>query len=397
MAILDNYSRFSQGIRINAITGKRASVTSGQDSLYREGTGRRKKPSYDDQTSYTRKSQKWSSFQGWYEDRYRSTDSLYQRYEGFTGIAIPGSVASAGLRSPTQSFDSNIRDLANLKALKKFNQKDMDLGTAWKERGKTMNLVAGVAHTGVEALNAIRRRDGRGLLDVLGLDHHGARGRGVVDANLAYHYGMKPLLQDVAGAVQALTRLDPDQWAIWNRGSESSSGTIHVDHVSSTHPVTMTTEWQESCRVQITATPRPLSREDDLRWALGLDDPLSTGWEITPYSFVADWLIPVGDWLAALNSIKYYTGWTTISSQRLREEMKVTGGPRYNIDSTFYRTASGQAHGVMFHLKRTVLSGIPLAGLPIRNPVSYDHMAKALSLLASKTAYSGDLPPMIRY
>lgn len=397
MAVLDNYTRYSQGIRKNAITGKTASVISGLDKLLREGTGRRVKPKYDDQTSYTRKSQRWSGFQGWYEDRFRSNGGLYQRYEGFTGIAIPGTVASAGLRSPSQTFDPNIQDLANLKALKQFNQKDMDLGTAWKEREKTMRLVAGVAHTAVDALQAIKKKDGAGLLNALGLDHHGARGRGIVDANLAYHYGMKPLLQDVAGAVQALTRLQPDQWAIRNRGSDSSSGTIHIDHVSSTHPVTMTTEWQESCRVTITATPRPLSREDDLRWALGLDDPLSTSWEVLPYSFVADWLIPVGDWLAALNSIKYYTGWTTVSSQRLREEMKVTGGPRYNVDGTFYRVANGQAHGVVFHLKRTVLSGIPLAGLPIKNPVSYDHMAKALSLLASRTANAGDLPPMIRY
>jgi len=42
--------------------------------------------------------------------------------------------------------------------------------------------------------------------------------------------------------------------------------------------------------------------------SLGLTDPLSVLWEITPYSFVVDWFIPIGTYLENLNTIPSLRG-----------------------------------------------------------------------------------------
>jgi hypothetical protein len=301
------------------------------------------------------------------------------------------------LQNPSLSYDENVGDIARLKALSKFNQRDIDLGTAWKERGKTIQLVHGVAVTGVEALNAIRKRNGRELLNVLGLDHSTARARGVVDASLAYHYGMKPLLQDVAGAVQALSRLPPEQWRLTCKGTQADerkqSKTVNLGLFM---PFRADSHLRVSNRSIISAVQRPLTREQDMLWALGLDNPLGTAWELTPYSFVVDWLLPIGDWLGALNSIKYYDGWLTVSTDFFEENVAMQGGSGTVAGFIDCKTTVSGGKYQSKGIRRRVINSVPLVGLPVKDPRSVDHMAKALSLLASNYA-NGGLPPIIRY
>jgi len=235
------------------------------------------------------------------------------------------------------------------------------------------------------------------LLNALGLDHSTAKARGVVDASLAYHYGMKPLLQDVAGAVQALTRLPPEQWRLTCKGAQADERRqVKTVNLGLFMPFRADSRLRLSNRTKISAVQRPITREQDLLWALGLDNPLGTAWEITPYSFVVDWLLPIGDWLGALNSIKYYDGWETVSSDFFEETVGFTGAS--GIVAGFIdckTTVSGgkyQSKGI----RRRVMNQIPLVGLPVKDPRSVDHLAKALSLLASNSA-NGGLPPIIRY
>jgi hypothetical protein len=42
--------------------------------------------------------------------------------------------------------------------------------------------------------------------------------------------------------------------------------------------------------------------------SMGLYDPLSVLWEVTPYSFVADWFVPIGTYLSNLNQIPHLVG-----------------------------------------------------------------------------------------
>lgn len=365
----------------------------GRNKLLRTGTGKRRKPDPIDETSYTRESTVYLAPSGsgsW------TAGSQFYKWTGNLPLFASSNLNDA-LQLPSGAYDENIGDIARLEALSKFNQRDFDLGTAWKERGKTVQLVHGVAVTAIDALKAIRKRSGRELLNALGLDHSAAKARGVVDASLAYHYGMKPLLQDVAGAVQALTRLPPEQWRILAKGAQADERSrSKLVALGSFMPYNALSRLRLSNRTKISAVQRPLTREQDMLWALGLDNPLGTAWELTPYSFVADWLIPVGDWLGALNSIKYYDGWQTVTTDFIEETMVATSGS--GTVAGFIRcetTVSGGKY-MMKKIRRRVINQIPLVGLPVKDPRSVDHLAKALSLLASHSA-NGGLPPIIRY
>jgi hypothetical protein len=369
------------------------SESSGYQSVFREGTGRRPKPQQQDETQYFRRQR---------EDSYpRGKGELYMN--GVLRRSFKGQVPGGAGVLPQSSFaypmfvhDSNLKDDASIKALAKMNQRDLDLGTAWMEREKVGRLLSGVAHTAVDALQAIRRKSGRDLLNALGLDHTNARGSGFVNAALAYWYGLLPLMYDVNGGVRALTRREPDRWRIIAKAKASKNDDkefvvnqmapwgVHCDRTS-----------RQSCQARISATQVPLTREQDRLWALGLDAPLSTVYELTPYSFVLDWALPIGDWLQALNSLKYYNGWTCTYSEYLAEECIWKGETR--TDGTTKTHAYIQGQGKHLSIRRTVTS-IPLVGLPIRDPLSVRHTAQALSLLASKLAGStGSVDPIIRY
>ncbi len=397
MAILESYSVPIMGghsFKSDAYpNGSYMNESVGRNALLRVGTGSRRKPDPIDETAYTREQLNILAPSGsgsW------KAGGQYYIWSGHLPYFNTSNLNGA-LQNPSGAYDNNIGDVARLQALSQFNQRDLDLGTAWKERGKTADLIRGVATTGIEALNDIRKKDGRGLLNTLGLDHSHARARGVVDASLAYHYGMKPLLQDVAGAVQALARNKPEQWRILAKGAyaDERKQSRQVG-LGSFFPYQADSRLRLSNRTKISAVQRPLTREQDLLWSLGLDNPLGTAWEVTPYSFVVDWLLPVGDWLGALNSIKYYDGWQTVSTDFIEETMVATGSKGTVSGFIFCDTTVSGGLYKMKRIRRRVLNSLPLVGLPIKDPFSVDHMAKALSLLASRSA-NGGLPPTIRY
>lgn len=401
MAILDNYNRSATGawkFKRGSSQEETMNVPYTRQMLYRSGTGRRRKPADLENTAYERKSVTYRVPRGrgtQIDPRYPSSGLEWTGVADITGFWNASKLGC--LQWDGSIGNSYSKDIAALRAMSKFNRRDMDLGAAWAERGKTADLVRGVATTGVEALNAIRRKDGRGLLNALGLDHDGARGRGVVDAYLAYHYGMKPLLQDVAGAVNVLTRLPNDQWAVRCVGRQSAT-TVRKGQYGQTSYISFfcSSQFSDRANAVITAIPRPLSRGDDLRWATGLDNPLGTAWELTPYSFVVDWITPVGDWLSALNSFKYYTGWQGCYTQIMRE-LCTFGGSSHILAGVDCRTVIDSGLYSASHMIRSLVSGLPLLGLPVKDPTSLDHMAKALALLASKSASAGELPRFIRY
>jgi len=194
--------------------------------LKRVGTGRRKIPTPMDVTSYTREQLTRVGWKGTTVKTHVS-GSEKGRVDNTYGCDPTGGAWSVLLRAKQgSSVLSDYATVAKASALSKLNQRDMDLGTAWAERSKTAELLRQVAETGLDALRAIRRGSGRDLLNVFGLDSPRAAGEGFVNANLAYQYGMRPLLNDVIGASRALARLPAEQWAVSAKGRYGSSDSV---------------------------------------------------------------------------------------------------------------------------------------------------------------------------
>jgi hypothetical protein len=67
---------------------------------------------------------------------------------------------------------------------------------------------------------------------------------------------------------------------------------------------------------------------------LGLEDPLSIAWELTPWSFVIDWFFPFGNYLSNLNQIP-----------RLKGRWLVTDFHKCELTHFYFRYVQGKYQG----------------------------------------------------
>jgi hypothetical protein len=113
----------------------------------------------------------------------------------------------------------------------------------------------------------------------------------------------------------------------------------------------------------------------DLPAKLGLLNPALIAWELVPFSFVADWFFPVGDYLETLDaSMRFYHLGGTYT-QRL--EHKQTDVFSYSDPVT---TISGSARGSRMELIRSPVTQTP-------SP-SYSEFPSKLGLIGGKKAVS---------
>jgi hypothetical protein len=104
-------------------------------------------------------------------------------------------------------------------------------------------------------------------------------------------------------------------------------------------------------------------------------------WERVPFSFVADWFLPVGNWLNTLDAMLGYTDIWTSTSIRCKADWSVSG-KGYSLPSTRYVTASYSGARKYASLTRSVSNGLVIPRIPrVKNPASLLHMSNAIALL----------------
>jgi len=118
---------------------------------------------------------------------------------------------------------------------------------------------------------------------------------------LELQYGWLPLISDVYEAAKAFESLTSD--ARVNTVTESIQKQWRGN--ASCEPVNY------SCYGNVQENARyiyEMTETLSVPRSLGLTDPLSVAWELIPYSFVVDWFVPIGDYLANLNVIPKLQG-----------------------------------------------------------------------------------------
>lgn len=126
---------------------------------------------------------------------------------------------------------------------------------------------------------------------------------GLRDNWLSYRYGWMPLLSDVDGAVDALTRPAMSGILAFARCKRPFSfekvftAPGYSQVVSVTGYVSAGVYYE--CKNSTDFT------------SLGLSNPAEVAWELVPYSFVVDWFIPIGKALSALDA---FTNVTVLAS-----------------------------------------------------------------------------------
>lgn len=315
----------------------------------------------------------------------------------FSGVI--GSVTSGGRFNGENHFNSalteanataegNLRDLALTRARGNLKQLDINLGIAFAERNRTARLVGDTTIRLSRSLQDLRRGRIRSAMNRLGISSskREPRGGNVPRKWLELQYGWKPLLSDVYGACDALSKRDKDDWRVTAKGRASDRQEFRYQ-VNLGYPggpydgANVVARRDRRVYARIDALPQ---NEAIISLAsLGITNPLLIGWELVPFSFVVDWFLPIGSWLESLDALLGYENAYYSSSFRVEAVWNDDFSQRIDAPSgPGYMSASYSGYKRLFQLKRSVSNSVPIPKFPrIKDPFSLGHMANGLALL----------------
>jgi len=350
-------------------------ISDSADITKPDSTRRRKPVGYLYPTPYSFNKAVWRCAQD--ELRYYNTYENADRV-----ITAPEKFGAGYINVRRKTVTNSMRDRAVTRALLKLRDQSLNLGVAVAEARRTASLVGSTAHRLAMAYRSLRRGRFADAKRWLGLR------RNSQPANwLELQYGWKPLLSDVHGAAVELARHGADVRSWITTVKALVREELEWDEIISPDDPTNRARIfgfsEGSMFIRLDYEPDI----DTLIWSsrLGLTNPLEIAWELVPYSFVVDWMLPVGDWLSTLDAT---LGWKFKSGSRSERTQLVMRGYRLPFDKPghTYRYATGNRAQSSYYekaLNRSVYSSSPRPALPrVKNPLSLGHMANALSLLA---------------
>jgi len=132
---------------------------------------------------------------------------------------------------------------------------------------------------------------------------------------------------------------------------------------------------------------------------LGFADVAVVAWELIPYSFMLDWVVPIGGFLDALDStvgLTFRGGSITKFSEVSHENAYFYDGSNVGTGSKLFKSAGGTWYltGRQGSMDRQIYSDFPRPVLYAKNPWSTLHAANALALFV--VAFTGAKPQMRR-
>lgn len=255
-----------------------------------------------------------------------------------------------------ETNSKNDTEARRIKAAAKLGQGSINLAQAIGEWKQTQGMVVNRILTVAEAANALRRGRIKHLKDVLSLDlsrrqeaklRNLSPSRRLADGWLEINYGWSPLIGDVYGGIEAFRNGIATRGARvrGTSGSYDSSRGRYSSHQTS----------PGNYLAQVAASPlasravyrgRVSNPQVRTLQELGLLNPLLLAWELLPFSFVVDWVLPVGDVLGALTSGLGLSGVRGSVIHERRVVRGFVGGPTKSIDQFITReTLTGVSSG----------------------------------------------------
>lgn len=325
-------------------------------------------------------------------DRRKSaTAPVYTSYWG------KSTSAQAGMTGPAPSHDEAVRNLAIQRiqnGIKDGANSNIALNLA--QYGQVSNMVANTAYRIIGSVRSLRRGNISAATSIL---LRGRRPNGVTKkgnpspskalANnwLELQYGWKPLLSDLHGALYSLA-----QFNVGARGFMTARSSAKVSRKVVT-PLfrSITTPQRIGDKVVVTDHGCKFGLEYSLESPLsvflaqtGFTNPINLAWEILPWSFVADWFIPIGPYLESLSGfhgLVFRRGYQVqFTRQTTFSEIDFTG-PIAGTTSSMQQ--KGRYNQTVVLVDRVPLSGFPSQTFPTftGKGVTILRAANALALL----------------
>lgn len=266
-------------------------------------------------------------------------------------------------------------------------------GSGARVRKSVLKRIPMYDHAGQPVLSRTGKPKYRYIHDIGEVTGTGAsiRTRNAANLYLAFRMGVAPLISDLEGACKAL--VSSKNLRQTARSSESMSDTKRATYVlpdsyGVSHTINLTVVKTWTIRYGILYESTVAGR---MAAQFGLTRPLTSAWNLLPWSFVADWFLNVGKWLDAVQP----SGASRILSAWVSTHETVV----YHADvSSSWNVASGYEHvngswsGSMTETHTTksrapwvpTVPNAPLAGEGITNLRSFDLAALVLQRIKTR-------------
>jgi hypothetical protein len=265
------------------------------------------------------------------------------------------------------------------KALGEFKGHDFNAAVNLGELKESVSMIASTARSLAQAYISLKRANVPGALKALGMKPKTSVVRDVqhnlrdsaASAWLGLTYGWLPLLGAVDDAAKAAVyHLRPRTTRITARRTIRGPKIIKTGDGLSADTV-------RDRSVNLIWLIEEEAKFSTLE-EFGFTSPSLVAWELMPFSFVADWFLPIGNFLSARSTLSSLKG-TYIRTERTKRIIRVSP----QVASSGFQILSGDFWESTTQIHRTVgpISSMPLPGPQLKDPLSLSHAVSAISLL----------------
>jgi len=231
-----------------------------------------------------------------------------ERIDGQTlHIYIPHTGTNALVSTVLLIGSSEISRLASEVSTRVLNDRGRSDSNLWEtlaEADKTIEMLRSPYSKLLSAVNSAAKAKMLGRFPGYALN-------GVSNLYLAYRYGIRPIINDVQGIISGLKQKTGKQQKTTRAKRQinrfevrAGSGTVGIIKVDYSNIINDTVTIRATCLDEVV-----LSSLNNIGFsAKGL---LTLPWELVSYSFVADWIANVGDFIGALTPA---FGWNSLGS-----------------------------------------------------------------------------------
>jgi hypothetical protein len=330
-----------------------------------------------------------------------SSDNWYEG--GITSLINPGtSVDTLRAEDPANACAA--------KLLSRLSTQKTSLLVTIAEFNKTSEMIFSTATRLANAIRAARRFDLPGMLAPLGIkasykqERRFSRRLGGFKKKfvrpslgqiedfasqtwLEYTYGWRPLLSDIHSSAEALATALTERAFVTRVEVAKHTSTLEKSASTPSAQFRFTSTILETRKIKMGVYYSLPDGPATVANTFGLLNPLEVAWELVPFSFVADWFLPIGQGIRNITSttgLTYHRGYRSSRDVIGIKQYWTPGNPFLSNGVLYTAHGSGYRERKYVYIVRNSLPSFPSVDLPaFRLPSTAGQALSGIALLQS--------------
>lgn len=280
---------------------------------------------------------------------------------------------------------------------------ELDLAQSAGELGQVIRMIGTNTKRIIDSVQALKKGDLLGAASALTRGRSRANGfirgkpsraKDLAENWLELQYGWKPLLNDIHGAFATLEVFGLSRNIVHQVTASGTARSVTANSVNSLlgagYPQ-LVHRIDQKTRVKYTINYEIESALKTYLGQTGFTNPVNLAWELLPFSFVADWFVPVGSFLQTLSAwdgLKFIDGCkTTFTRQNVESSVHAELEDKINKNRWYSHHASYQREWILLNREKITSFPLPSFAFSPRNGFAgnagVDRGISAISLIVA--------------